>query len=330
MGIGVQAAFRVFVVAASASGAAAQVPSAETFRPTGDVSITPSYNMSQSPGSATMVSTQPLSPVMAEKCIRQEIDASGSEALLPPRVDHIGVRATLLHWGMSRDDVDRIMGAPEQIDTSSGEGRDVHILKYPAEPIATTVTIIDDRLSGVALDIAGIDDRALPTFSRTAWLGMSRTTVLQMLGTPADDRVRDGHGMTVEQMIFARPNAPDVSIFVIDGRVAAKKVGRSFPSDILGFALPLAPDPADDEIDDVAVWPKERPVGVGMAASELPVLFGAPKHQVSYTFKGRPATYAIYETNPGRSWGRFAFIDGVFTEFADGRATPLGQIRDGR
>jgi hypothetical protein len=239
---------------------------------------------------AVIVSTPLVSVAAAQQCEIQEVEASATDALLPPRVDHLGVRATLLYWGMSRDDVDRVMGRPTAVDSFLSEGRDAHVLKYSTEPIATTVTVIDDRLSGVSLDIAGTDDDTLPTFSRMASLGMSRAAVLRMLGTPADDRLRDGFGMTVEQMIFARPNMPDVSVFLINGRVAAKKVGRSFPTDILSFALPLAPDSSDDEIDDVASPPQERRVRVGMEERELPVLLGAPKHQVNYTYKGKPAT----------------------------------------
>jgi hypothetical protein len=277
---------------------------------------------------AMMLSTQLVFPTIAQESVVKEVEFSGAEMLRPPRVDHLGVHATLLHWGMSRGDVDRIMGAPSQVDTFSSAGKDVHVLKYAAEPIATTVTITDDKLSAVSLDIAGTEDRTLPTYSRMAWRGMSRTTVLRILGVPADDRVRDGYGMTVEQMIFTRPNAPDVSVFLIDGRVAAKRIGRSFPSDILGFALPLAPDPADDEIDDVALRPKER-IRVGMVASELTARFGSPKHQVNYTFKGRQAAYAIYEMGAGNSFGRFTFIDGVLTDFAEGEGTPLDQILEG-
>jgi hypothetical protein len=152
-----------------------------------------------------------------------------------------------------------------------------------------------------------------------------------MLGTPVDDRLRDGYGMTIEQMIFERPQEPDVSVFLVDGRVAAKKLGRSFPADILGFALPLAADPGDEEIDDVADRSKgPGRLQVGMKASELQALFGAPKLHVDYTFKGRPAGHAIYETMPGKSFGRFTYIDGVLTEFADGEKTPLSQILDGR
>lgn len=274
--------------------------------------------------------TQLPSPVSAQTSILQEVEATPGKALLPPRVDHLGVRATLLHWGMSAADVERIMGAPVQADSFVREDGKLRVLRYPAEPIAAVVTITDDRLSGVALDIAGIDDRTLPNFSRAAWLGMSRSVVLQMLGAPVEDRLRDGYGMTVEQMIFERPCEPDVSIFLVDGRVVTKQVGRSFPADILSFALPLAPDQGDDGIRDVADRPKERGVQVGMTASELQALFGAPKLHVDYKFKGRPAAYAIYETSPGKSFGRFTFIDGVLTEFADGGKTPLSQVLDGR
>jgi hypothetical protein len=42
--------------------------------------------------------------------------------------------------------------------------------------------------------------------------------------------------MMLEHMIFARPGQPDVSVFLIGGRVAGKRIGRDLPSDILGFA----------------------------------------------------------------------------------------------
>jgi hypothetical protein len=256
------------------------------------------------------------------------VGASGSEALLPPHIDHVGVRATRLYWGMPATDVERTMGTPAQVNTA-GDASSVRVLKYPDEPIGTIVTISDAKLSGVALDIAGSDDRALPTFSRAAWVGMSRTAVLQILGMPAEDRLRDGYGITVEQMIFKRASTPDVSIFLIDARVVSKKVGTSFPADILGFALPLPPDP-NAQIDDVLPSPKEQRVAVGMKASEVQAVFGPPKLQVDYTFKGRPAAYAIYETNRDKSFGRFTFIEGVLIEFADGGATPLNHVLDGR
>jgi len=350
MRIGIQTGFQVILVAASASGAVAQIPSAQTFPPTGDVWITPSNH-----GIATTASSEPAERSLkssnlgyasappqapcyagneelpgARKCVLNEVEAPGRETLLPPIVNRMGVRATLLHVGMPAAEVELIMGTPAQVESADDEDRGVRVLKYPLEPIGTTVTIADGKLSGVTLDIAGVENPALPDFSRAAWLGMGRTAVLQILAMPAEDRLRDGYGMTVEQLIFERPYLPRVSIFLIDGRVAAKKIGRSFPVDILRFALPLAPDPADHEIDDVADRSKERRLAVGLKESELRALFGTPELRVSYTFKGHPAAYAIYETNPGKSFGRFTFVDGVLTEFADGGTTPLRQVLDGR
>jgi hypothetical protein len=267
----------------------------------------------------------------AQTCaLQQEVEVAGGGALLPPRIDRIGVRATLLYRGMPAANVERIMGKPARVDLADDEESSVRVLRYPSEPIGTTVTITDGRVSGVALDVAGIDDPSLPDFSRTAWVGLSRPAVLRLFGEPADDRLRDGYGMTVEQMVFRRPCGSEVSIFLINGRVVTKKVGSSFPSDILSFALPLAPDPAGGEIDDVPQLANDQNVAVGIKASAVQALFGAPKMHVDYTFKGRPAEYAIYETSPGKSFGRFTFIDGVLTKFADGGNTPLTQVLDGR
>jgi hypothetical protein len=105
-------------------------------------------------------------------------ETSQRQLVFTPPIAHVRVRATLLHWGMSAADVARVMAAPAQVDEADDDGT-VRVLKYWAEPIATTVTIIDGKLSGVALDIAGVDDPALPNFSRAAWLGMSRTAVMQ-------------------------------------------------------------------------------------------------------------------------------------------------------
>jgi hypothetical protein len=268
-------------------------------------------------------------PATAQNRVSSETETSQRQQIVAPSIAHVAVRATLLHWGMLQADIARVMPAPSQVVAADDEGA-VRVLRYSAEPIATTVTITDGKLSGVALDVAGVDDPALPNFARAAWLGMNRATVLRILGMPAENHVRHCDGMKVEQMIFERPGGPDVSIFLIDGRVAAKKVGRLFPADILAFALPLAPDPAEDEGDEIADRSQKHSVAVGMKESELRAQFGAPKLEVRYTFRGHPAEHAIYETRPGKSFGRFTLIDGVVIDFADGGNTSLDQILDGR
>jgi hypothetical protein len=79
---------------------------------------------------ASAMGSQFPSPVSAEKSILQEVEATPGKALLPPRVDHLGVRATLLRWGMSAGDVERIMGAPAPADSFVREDDGLRVLKY--------------------------------------------------------------------------------------------------------------------------------------------------------------------------------------------------------
>src|SRR5262245_16045745 len=102
-------------------------------------------------------------------------DSSQSDLLLPPCVDHVAVRASHLHQGMSVAEVERIMGAPAGVETYDGDDGSVRVVSYPREPIATKVTISDGKVSRVALDIAGVDERAMPAYTGPAWLGMHRT-----------------------------------------------------------------------------------------------------------------------------------------------------------
>ena len=68
---------------------------------------------------------------------------------------------------------------------------------------------------------------------------------------------------------------------------------------------------------------------VGMSMGDAQALFGAPKHSVSYTFKGHPAEYRIHETDQNGSFACFDFIDEVLVGFSDGGKIPLDQILSG-
>jgi hypothetical protein len=230
-------------------------------------------------------------PATAQNRVSSEDEGSQRQQQLAPAIGHVAVRATLLHWGMPQADIARVMGAPSQVAAADDEGT-VRVLKYSAEPIATTVTITDGKLSGVALDVAGVDDPALPNFARVAWLGMNRTTVLGRLGMPAENHLRDFDGMNVEQMIFERPREPDVSIFLIDGRVAAKKVGRSFPTDILGFALPLASTPATSSATPESL-PSVMVTVVAIGSAEYLRTRTVPSSSAASTCEGAPMARAI-------------------------------------
>jgi hypothetical protein len=251
------------------------------------------------------------------------------EALLPPHVERISVRASLVYWGMAALDVERVMGRSAEVEAYEGTAGNVRVLRYRSEPISTKVSLSDGKVSGVALDIAGNDERALPSYSRSAWPGMHRSMVVKLLGGPAEDRLYDRFGMKLEHMIFERPGQPDVSVFLIGERVVSKKIGRDLSPDVLGFSLPLAFDPAGEETDTRGVKHNREQIRVGIMVRHVQAMFGTPKLLVPYIFKGHPAEYGVYETAPDGSFGRFTFIDDVLCEFEDGGKTPLGQILTG-
>src|SRR5262249_50963042 len=201
------------------------------------------------------------------------------------------------------------------VETYDGDDGSVRVVSYSHEPIATKVTISDGKVSRVALDIAGVDERAMPAYTGPAWLGMHRAAVLRMLGTPVTDRLHDGFGMTIEHMVFERPGQPDASIFLIGQRVVTKRVGRSLPPALFVLALPRPVDPTDAETDARGDARDNRQTRIGMTACEVRDLFGEPKLSSLSSFKGRPAEYAVFETSRDGAFARFTFVNGTLVEF---------------
>jgi len=210
---------------------------------------------------------------------------------------------------MAAAEATRIMGTPSDVNAYTSEDVNVRILDFSDELIPTKVTIVNETVSGVALDVARIDDRTLPSFSQAAWLGMSRATVLKALGTAKGELRHRFFNVALDQLIFVRPGQPEVSVYLLDDRVIAKKVGRALPDDILRVVLP---SPRDEMAEDES----EHVVRVGMTAAQVRALYGAPQFAVSSTFKGQPAEYAVFETGAAKSLGHFTFINGVLTQFS--------------
>lgn len=238
-----------------------------------------------------------------------------------PHVDFVPVRASRLHLGMTSSEVARIMGNALQSKADADVG--VSVIDFAAEAIATKVTMTGGKLSGVALDIAKIDDHRLPAFGRLVWPGMSSASVRYLLGTPSDVRTYTFFGIKLDELIFRRPSEPDVSVFFVADRVVSEQVGADVPVDVFRVVLPSSLDTTSEEEDEGFVL-------VGMKASDVKARYGAMYLDVNYTFNGQPAEHAIYETHSGRSFTELTFVGGVLTEFADLGRLPTDSIFQGR
>ena len=252
-----------------------------------------------------------------------------SDLLLPPRVERVATKASLLYWGMPVANVEEIMGTPAEFAESEVSGATVRVLRYPLESIPTQVTILDRKVSGVAVDIAVTSERALPAYSRQVWIGMHRIAVLQMIGTPPVDRAYDRFGLHLEHMVFERAGQPDLSVFLINDRVVKKQTGRDLPTDIFSFMLPVTPNQVDQQAGAEGTKSVLDRIRIGIEMRDVEALFAAALMSVPYSFKGRVAEYRIYETGPGRPVECFTFVDGVLVEFAGWGRLPVDQILGG-
>src|SRR6516164_137740 len=136
---------------------------------------------------AMVIAMLVASPALAQPSQHTPATISDVKGLSPPGVDHTGIRASALHWGMAAAEATRIMGTPSDVNAYTSEDVNVRVLDFSDELIPTKVTIVNETVSGVALDVARIDDRSLPSFSQAAWLGMSRAAVSKVLGTAKGD-----------------------------------------------------------------------------------------------------------------------------------------------
>jgi len=263
---------------------------------------------------AMVIAMLVASPALAQPSQHTPATISDVKGLSPPGVDHTGIRASALHWGMAAAEATRIMGTPSDVNAYTSEDVNVRVLDFSDELIPTKVTIVNETVSGVALDVARIDDRSLPSFSQAAWLGMSRAAVSKVLGTAKGDLRHHFFNVALDQLIF----------YLMDDRVIAKKVGRAVPDDILRVVLPSLHDQTAKEVN-------EQLVRIGMTATQVRALYGAPKVLVNSTFKGQAVEYAVFETKAAKSFGRFTFIGGVLTEFAVSESSlsdiPWGRVR---
>jgi hypothetical protein len=229
-----------------------------------------------------------------------------AEAPLPPRVNFVATPASQLHLGMTADDVIHIMGkAAGETDVTIGT---IQIRKLEfTDVIPGQVILRDGKVARVTLEAFRMEKYALPSFIRPAWPGLASSAVRRGLGEPAAVIHHTFFGIEVDQWIFSRSGASDVSVFFRADRVIAKSVGRDVPADLFRVNLPT-PSQAESE------GPMREP-RVGMTERGIRELYGSPRFRVDYVRNGEQASREVYESRSNETFVAFTFVDGVLTEF---------------
>ena len=236
--------------------------------------------------------------------------AQGAEAVkvpVPPHVSIFATRASQLYLGMPAEDARRVLGeVVKEADIVAGtETRKLEFLGS----IPGQVVLSDEKVSRVTLDAFGMEINALPSFLRKAWPGLAASAVRRAFGEPADVLHHTFFGITIDQWVFARAGEADVSVFLRDGRVVARAVGRDFPQDIFRVDLPSAP-----ELGSESPLPSPR---VGMIASDITTLYGPVKFRVDYVVNGQRASRVVFEPRGKGTFVGVTFVDDIATELED-------------
>ena len=237
-----------------------------------------------------------------------------AESPQPPRVNFVATPASQLHLGMNADDVARIMGKAAKETEFAVDSVQMRELEF-TDAIPSQVILRDGKVSGVTLDAFRIEKDALPSFIRPAWPGFASSAVRRAIGEPAAVIHHTFFGIEVDQWIFSRTGASDVSVFFREDRVIAKSIGRAVPADLFRANLPTRPQ-AESE------GPTRDP-RVGATERDIRELCGTLRFRVDYVRNGEQASREVYECRSKETFLAFTFVDGVMTEFEN-----LGRMPD--
>ena len=225
----------------------------------------------------------------------------------PAAVPRIAMRVTALNAGAEAAEVERVMGRPTKTAILTGSSGDNRVLVYADEPVRTSVTIRDGRVTAVELEFDHIDETPLPAWARIAKPGMVRSAVLALLGKASKSTHWHVSGLAIERLLFTREAGSEVSVFLADGVVIDVKPGSEKPWDLKRIVLP--PTVSDNSIG--------RSLRIGLNPKQAAALLGpavwAPIHS---SREGQDVLYTTYREHGGCDFVSLTFINKVLTTFS--------------
>src|SRR5262249_53507174 len=184
-----------------------------------------------------------------------------------------------------------------------------------ADAIRGRVILRDGKVTHVALDVFRMEKDALSSSLRKAWPGLAHSAVRRVLGEPTDVLHHTFFGINVDQWVFARAGETDVSVFLRDGRVIARIVGRDVPQDPFRVDLPSQAGP---ESEGPLLSPH-----VGMMSGDIAKLCGPVKFRADYVVNGQGASRVVFEPRGKGTFVSVTFVDDIATELEN-----LGRLPD--
>ncbi len=256
--------------------------------------------------SATPLFAQNL-PVSDPKT-SQEANQSVSKEI---PIERIEIKASQLYQGMTRAEVEKVMGKPTDIKTFPNADFQLSILSYFREPIITKISLIDGHLTGLTTQAKTITDKSnIPPFARAIEVGMSRKELLKRLGTPFRSEPNQISGTKFERLTFrTKDNKQQATIILRDDHVEMVNKKFEYSPQILSVVLPKEPSIPQ------SASPTER-IRIGMNPDQVVSIFGKPDQMQPSQLDEQQVTDWVYSSLKTNASTRFTFVNGVLTRFA--------------
>ncbi len=227
-------------------------------------------------------------------------------------IERVAIKASQLYQGMTKAEVEKIMGKPTDIKTFPNPDFKLEILTYLREPIITKVSLIDGRVTGLTAQAKVVTDKSnIPPFARAVEVGMSHKALVKLLGKPFRSEISQVSSITFERLTFrTKDNQQQATIMVQDGFVEAVNRKFEYAPQILSVVLPKEPSMPQNTSE------AER-IRVGMNPDQVVSVFGKPSEvQASPLLEEQQVTDWIYSSLKTNASTRFTFTNGVLTRFA--------------
>ncbi len=225
------------------------------------------------------------------------------------KIERRPIKASLLHEGMTRVEVERVMGKPTDTKVFSNPDLHIEILNYRQEPILTKVSMIDGHLSGVTSELKTITINNIPAFAQAIKVGMSRQEVLKLMGHPFAERRNDVSMYKLEQLAYVKEGELPVNVILTDDRVEGINVGLETPEKILKVILPAEPTLENHKSTHQYIL-------IGMSPQQVISIYGQPTFVESSEFQKQRVVDFVYAALNTDASTRFTFIDNVLTRFS--------------
>jgi outer membrane protein assembly factor BamE (lipoprotein component of BamABCDE complex) len=240
-----------------------------------------------------------FSPGIASPGIK---DTSESVASGQVPIERISVKASLLSLGMTREQVEQVMGKPTIVKVFPNADIQLITLSYLEEPLVTLVSFANDKVTAITVQMKVVTDSNLPRFASKVTVGMTRSALIQLLGEPVDVQQSSLGTMQLERLIF-RKNEQSLRVLLSDGRVEAFNQQLERPERLLKIGLPGLFENENNP----------KTVRIGMSIEQAKSIFGKPDYEESGIYqeqKTQSLVYIIANSNEPRY---LLFINSVLT-----------------